>query len=62
MKLLPHLELDTLTVLGGYANSKVEGSAQVDYTTIDEIIKYDAGWRQKNTTHSENSIFGITIA
>lgn len=46
MKLLPHLELDTLTVLGGYANSKVEGSAQVDYTTIDEIIKYGTGWRQ----------------
>lgn len=46
MKLLPHLQLDTLTVLGGQANNLAGGSAQIDYTTIDEMIKYGTGWRE----------------
>lgn len=45
MKLLPHLKLDTLTVLGSHASNLAGGSAQVDYTTIDEMITYGTGWR-----------------
>ena len=40
IKLLPYLKLDTLTVLGSYASNLAGGLAQVDYTTINEIITY----------------------
>ena len=43
LKLVPNLQLDTLTVLGGRANGSGGGSAQVGYTTVDEIITYGTG-------------------
>jgi hypothetical protein len=43
LKLLPDLQLDTLTVLGGRANDTAGGPSQVDYTTIDEMVEHGTG-------------------
>ena len=40
LKLVPHLQLDPLTVLGGGAHDISLCPAQVDYHTLDELIKY----------------------
>ncbi|KAF2473696.1 uncharacterized protein BDR25DRAFT_256533 [Lindgomyces ingoldianus] len=46
LKLVPHLQLDTLTVLGGSANNISGGPAQVDYNTLDGLIASGTGWKE----------------
>lgn len=59
LKLLPHLRLDTLTVLGGHANDTAGGPAQIDYTTIDEMIRYGTGWRQLHYITPDSSVLSF---
>jgi hypothetical protein len=46
LKLVPHLQLDTLTVLGGSASNISGGPGQVDYNTLDDLIAYGTGWKE----------------
>ena len=59
LKLVPNLQLDTLTVLGGRANSSAGGSAQVDYTTVDEMITYGTGWRELHYITPDSSMLSF---
>lgn len=56
MKLVPHLQLNTLTVLGGCATNIAGGSAQVDYDTLDDLIAHGTGWKELHYI-TPNSMF-----
>lgn len=59
LKLVPHLQLDTLTVLGGNAISTFGGQELVDYTTLDELIEYGTGWRELHYITANSSILSF---
>ena len=46
LKLVSHLQLDTLTVLGGSASNISGGPGQVDYNTLDDLIAFGTGWKE----------------
>lgn len=59
LKLIPHLRLDTLTVLGGSAGNIAGGPAQVDYDTLDGLVTHGTGWRQLRYITPNSSILSF---
>lgn len=59
LKLVPHLRLDTLTVLGGSASNIAGGPAQVDYNTLDGLITHGTGWKQLRFITPNSLILGF---
>ncbi|KAF2874873.1 hypothetical protein BDV95DRAFT_656595, partial [Massariosphaeria phaeospora] len=59
LKLVPHLQLDTLTVLGGSANNISGGPAQVDYNTLNGLIRHGTGWKELHYITPNSSILSF---
>jgi hypothetical protein len=62
LKLVPHLQLHTLTVLGGYVHYIAGRLPEVDYNTIDELITYGTGWKELHYVAPDSSCLSFQKA